>query len=32
MSGPVPPNLPEVNIMEGGGVRYMHFETPWIQA
>ena len=25
------PNLPEVNIMEGGGVRYMHFETPWIQ-
>jgi len=25
------PSLPEVNIMEGGGVRYMHFETPWIQ-
>ena len=25
------PGLPEVNIMEGGGVRYMHFETPWIQ-
>lgn len=23
--------LPEVNVMEGGGVRYMHFETPWIQ-
>jgi len=25
------PKLPEVNIMEGGGVRYMHFATPWIQ-
>ena len=23
--------LPEVNFMEGDGVRYMHFETPWIQ-
>jgi len=31
VSGPAPPKLPEVNIMEGGGVRYMHFETPWIQ-
>ena len=26
-----PPRLPEVNVMEGGGVRYMHFDTPWIQ-
>ena len=26
-----PPRLPEVAVMEGGGVRYMHFETPWIQ-
>ena len=25
------PGLPEVNVMEGGGVRYMHFDTPWIQ-
>jgi hypothetical protein len=33
MSTPPPParRLPEVNYMEGGGVRYMHFETPWIQ-
>jgi len=26
-----PPQLPDVNVMEGGGVRYMHFESPWIQ-
>jgi spermidine synthase len=25
------PRLPDVNVMEGGGVRYMHFDTPWIQ-
>ena len=32
MSAPAPvPRLPEVNVMEGGGVRYMHFDTPWIQ-
>ena len=32
MSGKAPDRqLPEVNVMEGGGVRYMHFETPWIQ-
>jgi spermidine synthase len=28
---PTLPRLPEVNYMEGDGVRYMHFETPWIQ-
>jgi spermidine synthase len=26
-----PPRLPEVNVMEGGGVRYLHFDSPWIQ-
>ena len=32
MSGTAPgPRLPDVNVMEGGGVRYMHFDTPWIQ-
>ncbi|MCE9659278.1 MAG: spermidine synthase [Burkholderiales bacterium] len=30
-TSPPNPRLPEVNFMEGDGVRYMHFETPWIQ-
>jgi spermidine synthase len=26
-----PAGLPEVNLSESRGVRYLHFETPWIQ-
>jgi spermidine synthase len=31
MKSASPLSLPEVNISESRGVRYLHFETPWIQ-